>query len=306
MDIILVSGFLGAGKTTLIKGFLASRVEGLGRVALIVNELGEIGIDGTLLSGQNVDMLELTSGCICCTMKAGFVKAVEEIHERMAPDFLIVEATGVAQPADMMETLIDPPLSRFTRLRNLITVINVDMFRAREVLGPFYENQIRCADTLIMNKTDLASPRVRREVEAELQALNPKAPVYATRYCAVDPALLLEEGPRERRASFGAAHGHEDLETAGFQSFSFIDESPLDREKLDGFLKSLPPTLYRLKGWLRFPEGTAHLDYSGGRYRIASVDEPRSTTLMFVGRNCDSEGILRSLRACRVRGMGES
>ena len=102
MEVFLVSGFLGSGKTTLIRHLLTSRIKDLGKIALIVNEVGEIGVDGTLLSGQNVDMVEITSGCICCTMKNDFSKAVQEIRERIKPDFLIVEATGVAQPGDIL------------------------------------------------------------------------------------------------------------------------------------------------------------------------------------------------------------
>jgi len=138
MDVLLVSGFLGAGKTTLIKHLLTSEIGWIGKVAVIVNEVGEVGIDGTLLSGQNVDMVELTSGCICCTIQTDFIKAVQEIRDRVDPDFLVVEATGVAQPGDMFDILFYSPLSDFTALKNMVTVVDADFFKAREVLGTFY------------------------------------------------------------------------------------------------------------------------------------------------------------------------
>ncbi|RLC65663.1 MAG: hypothetical protein DRH97_07710, partial [Chloroflexi bacterium] len=103
IDVLLVSGFLGAGKTTLIKHLLTNETRDIGTVAVIVNELGEVGIDGTLLSGRDVDITELVSGCICCTIKTDFFMAIQEIHDRVDPDFLVVEATGVAQPGDILD-----------------------------------------------------------------------------------------------------------------------------------------------------------------------------------------------------------
>ena len=137
MNVFLVSGFLGSGKTTLIKHFLNSRMEDIGKTALIVNEVGDIGIDGTLLSGRNVDMIEISSGCICCTLKTDFSDAVQEIHDKVKPDLLIVETTGIAQPGDILDTLCEPPLDGYSRLRSLITVIDADLFKAREVFGSF-------------------------------------------------------------------------------------------------------------------------------------------------------------------------
>jgi G3E family GTPase len=133
MDVFIVSGFLGAGKTTLIKHLLAWNIQGIGKIALIVNEVGNMGIDGTLLSGQNVDMMEMTSGCICCTLKSDFSRAIQEIHDRVKPDFLVVEATGVAQPGDILDTLYEPPASKYSRIRHLVTVVDADFFKAKDM-----------------------------------------------------------------------------------------------------------------------------------------------------------------------------
>jgi len=301
MDVFIVSGFLGSGKTTLIKHLLTSPVEGIGKIALIVNEVGEVGIDGTLLSGQNVDMVEITSGCICCTLKTDFSKAVQEIHDRITPDFLVVEATGVAQPGDILNSLLDPPMNEYSRLRGLVTVVNADIFKAREVFGLFYDNQIRCADSLVLNKTDLVTPESVQEIQVVLRELNPGAVIFPTRYCAVEPSQLLRAESDDLKAHHHAPHDHDHPEEGGFQTFSFKDGHPMDREKLDEFLKSLPPTLFRLKGWVRFPEASAYLDYASGRYRIVPMDEQRSTALAFVGRNCDEIQILNTLKNCMIQ-----
>ncbi len=298
MEVILVSGFLGAGKTTLVSHLLKSRPEGSGKLAIIVNEVGEVGVDGTLLSGQNVDMVELTSGCICCTIQTDFLRAVEEIRSRVDPDFLVVEATGVAQPGDMFDILFHPPLSDFASLKSLVTVVDADFFKVREVLGPFYENQIRFADLLILNKIDLVEAERLREVRALLGRMNPGARIFSTKNCAVDPSLLFQAHAGVQNEGPGRAEGKHDHHDWGFQAFSFQDSGSMDRGRLVRFLESLPETLFRLKGWVQFPEGPAFLDFTAGRYRMEPFDRPRSTALAFVGRNCNEKEILDALKEC--------
>jgi len=297
MDVLLITGFLGAGKTTLIQHLLRSEFKAQEKVAVIVNEVGEIGIDGTLLAGQDVDILELTSGCICCTIKTEFFKAVQEIHQTYNPSYLVVETTGVAQPGDMLDVLFEPPLSDFSRLKKIITVVDADFFEAREVLGTFYDNQIKCADTLVLNKIDQVDDDQVDKIDTVLRELNPRVHIISTRYCAVDPATLLgvDSNPRHR-----ASQGHHALhhEQEGFHSFSFEDKRVLDRVKLNRFLETLPPNLFRCKGWVRFPDGSGLLNYTGSNYRIEPAEDSHDTALVFVGRNCDEKEILSSFKKC--------
>jgi G3E family GTPase len=297
MDVLLITGFLGAGKTTLIQHLLRSEFSAKEKVAIIVNEIGDIGIDGTLLSGQDVDILELTSGCICCTIKTDFFKAVQEIHRTIDPACLVVETTGVAQPGDMFDVLFEPPLSDFSRLKKIITVVDADFFEAREVLGTFYDNQIKCADTLILNKIDQVWDDHVNTIKAVLRELNPKVKVISAQYCAVDPAALLEAdtGSQHHASRDHHAHHHEQ---EGFHSFSFEDKRLMDRDKLNKFLEMLPPNLFRCKGWVRFADGSGLLNYTGSSYRIEPDEGSRDTALVFVGRNCDENEILKALENC--------
>ncbi len=302
MDVFLVSGFLGAGKTTLIQYFLSRETRDLGKVAIIVNEVGEVGVDGTLLAGRDVDLLEITSGCICCTIKTDFSKAVQEIYDRVAPDFLVVEATGVAQPGEILDLLLDPPLREFCRIKRLVTVVDAEFFKAREFLGPFYENQIRLADILVLNKVDLVGPARLTEIKGELEEMSRKAKILTTRYCQVDPSLLLGASDADEAVHpSGAGHaGHDHL--ACFQTFSYENPHPMDRKRLTQFLDSLPAGLFRLKGWVLLGDGPFHLDFAAGRYRLAPLDTPRPTALSFVGRGCDQTEILGALNDCLIKG----
>jgi G3E family GTPase len=306
MEVILVSGFLGAGKTTLVSHLLRSRPEESGKLAIIVNEVGEVGVDGALLSGQNVDMVELTSGCICCTIQTDFLRAVEEIRNRIDPDFLVVEATGVAQPGDMFDILFHPPLSEFASLRSLVTVVDADFFKARKVLGTFYENQIRFADLLILNKIDLVDTGRAKEIQDFLGRTNTRARILCTQNCVVDPSQLFQAYANEQNKRAERIEKHHNHHEWGFQAFSFQDEVIMDRERLVKFLESLPGTLFRLKGWVRFPEETIFLDFTAGRYRMEPSDRHRKTALTFVGRDCNEMEIIRALRGCLLREPAQS
>ena len=297
MDVLLITGFLGAGKTTLIQHQLRSEFNAQEKVAVIVNEVGEIGIDGTLLAGQDVDILELTNGCICCTIKTEFFKAVQEIHQTYNPSYLVVETTGVAQPGDMLDVLFEPPLSEFSQLKKIITVVDADFFEAREVLGTFYDNQIKCADTLILNKIDQVDDNQIGQIDAVLRELNPRVNIISTRHCVVDPATLLGVDSKSRHR---ASRDHHALhhEQEGFHSFSFENERLLDKAKLNRFLETLPPNLFRCKGWVRFPDGSGLLNYTGTNYRIEPAEDSHDTALVFVGRNCNEKEILNALEEC--------
>ena len=300
MEIFLVTGFLGAGKTTLIRHLLTSEIQGPKKMAVLVNEVGRIGIDGTLLSGQNVDIVELTSGCICCTMKTDFVRALVEIHDRVDPDLLVVEATGVAQPGDILELLFESDMREFCRIRSLVTVVDAEFFEARDLLGPFYNNQIRSADTLLLNKVDLVNAEALQKVEDSIRELNPEARTIHTQFCRVHPSMLLGGDVKNPGRHLHGLREHGHVQDMGFQTFSFEDTHPVDREKLVQFLETLPPNLFRLKGWVRFPDDTAFLDLAAGRYRLRPADSQRATTLSFVGRNCDEAQILSNLRDCLI------
>ena len=305
MDIFVVSGFLGAGKTTLIKHLLSSNIQELGKVALIVNEVGNLGIDGTLLSGKNVDMMEITSGCICCTLKTDFSKAIQEIHDRASPDFLVVEATGVAQPGDILDTLYEPPANEYSRIRHLVTVVDADFFKAKDMFGPFYDNQIRCADTILLNKIDLIPTESISDIQDSLQEMNPGAAIFTTQYCAVDPQQLFMGDSVHMQGTDDGYHGHahhdhDHPDEGGFQGFSFEEQRPFDREKLEAFLQSLPPNLFRLKGWARFHDFCAVINFTAGRYSIAPWEEPKGTAIAMVGYNCNEAEILGGLKACLI------
>ena len=303
MKVLLVAGFLGAGKTTLIRHLLASPPKGIGKLAILVNEVGKIGLDGSLLSGLNVDVVELTSGCICCSTKTDFFKAVQEIYRQFAPSHLIVEPTGVAQPGEILDVLSQPPLKDFCRVQGIVTIVDAGFFKAREMLGSFYDRQILSADVILLNKIDLVGGEVALGIEARLEEMNPRAKVFLTRNCSVEPARLFEGLSSAGEKTGKAGFRDENLEHQGFQSFTFEDHGIMDRTKLIRFLESLPASLFRCKGWARFPDSSVIVNYSGGNYRLEPTQDSHPTALVLVGRKCPQDEILEALRKCVI---GES
>ena len=210
MKINLFFGFLGSGKTTLVRRVLAERAPKL-PLAVIVNEFGQVGIDGAILEGRNVDIVELNSGCVCCTLKGSLLNAIEELQQTRGIKQVVVEATGIAQPEDMLETLSDPGFRASIDIGPLVTVVDAAKFHVlRENLGEFYGAQIANADVLLLNKIDLADAEQLESVHREVQQLNPEAAVLFTEQCEVDLGFILDgnESAIVGKATVHPAHAH--------------------------------------------------------------------------------------------------
>ena len=212
----LLFGFLGSGKTTLVRRILGER-GGERPMAVIVNEFGEVGVDGEVIAGSNVNLVELTSGCLCCTLRGSLMSAVEELREKAGVEQIVVEATGVASPGDMLEDLNDSKLAGELDVGPLVTVVDAPKFtRLQEMLGEFYEEQVENADVLVLNKIDLATGETLDEAWAAVREINPDAVLLFAEQGDTDLSLLLD-GPEsellvQMKAEAGGhlRHDHDD------------------------------------------------------------------------------------------------
>ena len=209
LRINLLFGFLGSGKTTLVRRILGER--GSERpMAVIVNEFGDVGVDGDVIAGNNVNLVELTSGCLCCTLRGSLMSAVEELREKAGVEQIVVEATGVASPGDMLEDLNESRIARELDVGPLVTVVDAPKFtRLRQMLGEFYEEQVENADVLVLNKIDLATPDELDDARAAVREINPDAALLFAERGDTDLALLLDGPESELLAQMKAeAAGH--------------------------------------------------------------------------------------------------
>jgi len=187
--ITLVTGPLGSGKTTLLRHILAVQA---GKIAIVMNEFGEIAIDTKVIEGKNVRIAELGGGCVCCSLLGEFEAAVKEIIEKIAPERIVIETTGLAEPEALVFN-IQEALPQ-CRLDGVVSVIDADMLIGFPELGHTTRLQIEGADILLLNKIDLIEPAQIEPLETNLREINPTAAIVRTERCRIDPELLFGIG----------------------------------------------------------------------------------------------------------------
>lgn len=190
IKIDVISGFLGAGKTTLIKKLFESRLKNE-KVVLIENEFGEIGVDGAFLKDSGVEIKEINSGCICCSLVGDFSKSMKEIVEKFAPDRIIIEPSGVGKLSDIIKAIekVEEPL----KINIVATVVDGGKCKMYfKNFGEFYDDQIKQANTVIVSKTDKLSEEKTLAAVELIKSLNPKVTVVTTPVVELEPDKLLD------------------------------------------------------------------------------------------------------------------
>ena len=188
-DIILLSGFLGSGKTTVLKQILSWETD-LSDTVVLVNEFGKVGIDGALLKDSGSDVIELTSGCICCTLSADLHQSLMRLWKRFKPRRILIEASGVADPKSITTVLQEAQIAQHMELKKIITVLEADIWGAREVFGQLFYNQLEMADLILLNKVDLIAAEQIPQFLDEIHDVIPDCQVVPTIHCAIDPETL--------------------------------------------------------------------------------------------------------------------
>ena len=289
--ITLITGPLGSGKTTLLRHILAVQ---LGKIAIVMNEFGEIAIDTKVIEGKNVRIAELGGGCVCCSLLGEFEAAVNEIIEKIAPERIVVETTGLAEPEALVFN-IQEALPQ-CRLDGVVSVIDADMLIRFPELGHTSRLQIEGADILLLNKIDLIEPSQIEPLETKLREINPNAAIVRTNRCRIDPELLLGIGRERKIARLEHLHEHE------FESFAFTSNKTFARNCFEDFANGLPGNVARAKGFIRFADGGQLFNFVAGRWEL-ELFECDCTELVFIGKNfaMKKETILRALDECTVK-----
>lgn len=289
IPITLIAGFLGAGKTTLLNRILRAE-HGL-RIAVLVNDFGEIDIDAQLLAmAQPGQMISLPNGCICCTLFGNLVRVVQDLIEApQPPEHIIIEASGVSSPADVAAILEIPALQNFVTLDSIITVIDAENVRRLARVVIFLEGQIRSADTLLVNKTDLVDADTLAEVLGWIRMVAPEAHLFKTSYAQVPLELILGIGRPFPVATSPHPALHPDHDQL-YETWSYTTTKPLLKTALQAVLEALPVSIYRGKGFLYLadsPDQRYVLQLVRKRIRLdadqAWGTQPPKTELVFIG-----------------------
>ncbi len=287
--ITLVTGPLGSGKTTLLRHILATRA----KIAIVMNEFGEIAIDTKVIEGKNVRIAELGGGCVCCSLLGEFEAAVNEIITRVEPEIIIVETTGLAEPEALVFN-IQEALPQ-CRLDGVVSVIDADMLLRFPDLGHTTRLQIEGADIFLLNKIDLIEPGQIESLEAKLREINPTAAIVRTERCRTDPELLFGIG-RERKV-MPPEHKHH----PEFESFTFTSDKTFSHDCFEHFADGLPESVYRAKGFVRFEGSSQLFNFVAGRWDLEHFEADK-TQLVFIGKKIGAEksGIFGALQDCAL------
>ena len=324
VPVTLLVGFLGSGKTTLANRILTEHHDQ--RIAVIVNEFGDVGIDGRLIVGVEDNVIELSNGCLCCTVQGDLADTLRQLLERRrqtvdAQPFerIVIEASGLASPGPVLQgMLVDPSLNAHVRVDGVITMAHAKHIVQQLADHPETSEQVAYADHIILNHCDQCEGDVLATAEAALHACNPHADLERTTRAEVDVVRVLNQqtwdSARVKAALANGAwcddhaheHAHAHLHTQGVGTLALRADAPMDLHRLTGWLLDLAKRrsheLMRLKGILRCQSHDQAVVIQGVyqwlEVRLEAGEPPVASVLVLIGRYLDEEEIRREWANC--------
>ncbi|WP_429843966.1 CobW family GTP-binding protein [Brevibacillus sp. FIR094] len=333
-EVYLLTGYLGSGKTTLLQKWLTHLRITDQKVVVLMNEMGEEDIDGEQLQGFGFPVKKMLDGCICCSIKGELTEGLKDIMNAIAPDRILIETTGVADPLDVIDTITHPELYDQLELKGTISVVDASRFldlnsrfSSTATLVKTIRNQVRYADLLLLNKTDLTSPDVIERVKQKLSEINPTAPIHATVQAEIEVSRLLSvkrtvhersldnetNRPIAVQKSIGRMSTMDRLKQSlglktsqpslynSIETFSYVFTGPVDAKKFEDFLYDLPKNVYRAKGYVQFHGKTELISFQHTDNQVLLFPFENfgpKMVAVFIGEGMNREIILNDLKKC--------
>jgi G3E family GTPase len=286
-EIYILSGFLGSGKTTLLKELLLQEREDGRKTAVMMNELGKVSIDSEAVDGE-VPLKELLGGCICCSIQDKLEAQLQSLLLDEKPEVIYIETTGAAHPVEVLDAVLSPLFADKLQVKGIITAIDGKRWLARKSLSPQIQQllveQVRHADLILVNKSDEMSSSEQSSAVMDIQSLNQHALPILTTYSKVSMATV-----RRLKAARKKDAGKASIKDLNLGSYVHSFKGPVSQEAFESFLKDLPDSIFRIKGYIKFSaEGYPFLfqfSYGMPLYMKEYMNMPLN--MVFIGENID-------------------
>lgn len=308
VNIDIYSGFLGAGKTMLIKKLIK---EGHyeKEIAIIENEFGEVSIDGAILRDSNIEVKEINSGCICCQVKGDFKEAVLEVIEKYNPSRIIIEPSGVAKLTDIIKVFRDRELKEKTKVENIITVVDPEKFNMYiENFKEFYKDQILNTKRVVLSRTQKLSKEKIDKVILELKRINSRILIITDSWDKLDGGYILEDN-KYRKLNIKESSGikvklnKNNIENKRadevFETFAIYPNSKISKAELVSKFKFISASksygdVLRAKGIIKLLDGSnGQFDFVKDEFQVREIKENNKSVISFIGINLNKEEIKR-------------
>jgi G3E family GTPase len=300
-EIYILSGFLGSGKTTLLKRLLEDEKKTNRKVAVMMNELGTVSIDSDVVE-EDVALKELLGGCICCSIQDKLESQLQSLLWNEKPEVIYIETTGAAHPVEVLDAVLSPYFADKFTIKGVITIMDGGRWLSRHSLSPQLQQllleQVKHADLLIINKVDTMTDSEQAKLTFEVQAINPSASCLLTSFARVAIEHLRGLSPSLKHDA-KKADVNKDLRLS---TYVHTFTKAIDLDQFENFLRSLPETIYRMKGYIKFREGEYPylFQYSYGMPIYMKEDMNYPLNLVFIAEKMNWKEIEKELNQLEI------
>lgn len=292
-EVYILSGFLGSGKTSLLKQLLEDEHRTGRKTAVMMNELGKVSIDSDIVDEEDVTLKELLGGCICCSIQDKLEAQLQGLLVEEEPEVIYIETTGAAHPVEVLDAILSPLFADKLIIKGIITTVDGTRWLVRKSLSPQLQQlileQVRHADYILVNKLNELTESEQAKITFEIQSINPNARCLLTNFSQVSIDQL-------RKLSVSVDKVTQPVHL-NLTTFVYQFKSAISQTEFEDFLKKLPDTIYRIKGYLKFDFSKLPFlfQFSYGMPLYMKQDMNMPLNLVFIGENIDWNGIKTQL-----------